>query len=95
MRKTKFNPLTYATDSYSENHSDFRRNGIIAETVGNNMTQNNEKTTEFNKTEILTNLLWTEFGIIGGISYYSKSEYLICGIMVLIGILYAYKLIKL
>ena len=59
------------------------------------MAQNNEKTTEFNKTEILTNLLWTEFGIIGGISYYSKSEYLICGIMVLIGILYAYKLIKL
>ena len=34
------------------------------------------------------------FGIIGGIDYYSKSEYLICGIMSLIGILYAYKLIK-
>ena len=46
---------------------------------------------KLNKTEILTNLLWT---VIGGISYYSKAEYWICGIMFLIGILYAYKLIK-
>ena len=58
------------------------------------MTQQNEKTNKLNKTEILTNLLWTAFGIVGGISYYSKAEYLICGIMSLIGILYAYKLIK-
>ena len=58
------------------------------------MTEHNEKTSKLNKTEILTNLLWTAFGIIGGISYYSKSEYWICGIMSLIGILYAYKLIK-
>ncbi|MCI2230509.1 hypothetical protein MC378_15140 [Polaribacter sp. MSW13] len=49
---------------------------------------------KLNKTEILTNVLWTAFGIIGGISYYSKAEYWICGIMSLIGILYAYKLIK-
>jgi hypothetical protein len=47
-----------------------------------------------NKSEILTNLLWTAFGIIGGISYYSKTEYLICVILFLIGILYAYKLMK-
>jgi len=44
--------------------------------------------------EILTNILWTAFGIIGGISYYSKAEYWISGIMFLIGILYAYKLVK-
>jgi hypothetical protein len=49
---------------------------------------------KLNKTEILTNLLWTVFGIIGGINYYSKAEYWICGIMSLIGILYAYKLVK-
>lgn len=49
---------------------------------------------KLNKSEILTNLLWTAFGIIGGIDYYSKEEYLICGIMSLIGISYAYKLIK-
>lgn len=49
---------------------------------------------KLNKTEILTNLLWTVFGIIGGINYYSKAEYWICGIMFLIGILYVYKLIK-
>ncbi|MBT3547951.1 MAG: hypothetical protein HN487_09725 [Flavobacterium sp.] len=47
-----------------------------------------------NKTEIIANLLWTAFGIIGGINYYSKSEYWICGVMLLIGILYASKLIK-
>lgn len=47
-----------------------------------------------NKGEIITNLLWTIFGVITGIDYYSKEEYWICGIMSLIGILYAYKLIK-
>ena len=49
---------------------------------------------ELNKGEIITNILWMIFGIIGGIDYYSKSEYLICGIMSLIGILCKYKLIK-
>jgi len=49
---------------------------------------------KLNKMEILTNILWTAFGVIGGIDYYSKSEYLICGVMSLIGILYGYKLIK-
>ena len=58
------------------------------------MTEHNEKKNKLNKTEIIANLLWTAFGIIGGINYYSKSEYLICGIMSLIGILYAYKLFK-
>jgi hypothetical protein len=61
--------------------------------VGNNMTEN-EQNSKLNKTEIIANLLWTAFGIIGGINYYSKKEYLICGIMTLIGILYAYKLFK-
>jgi len=49
---------------------------------------------KLNKTEILTNFLWILFGIIGGISYYSKAEYWICGVMFLIGILYCYKLTK-
>ncbi|WP_435264042.1 hypothetical protein [Tenacibaculum sp. nBUS_03] len=49
---------------------------------------------KLNKTEIVTNLLWSAFGIIGGIDYYSKGEYWICGIMLLIGILYSYKLIQ-
>ena len=47
-----------------------------------------------NKSEIITNLLWTAFGIIGGLNYYSKEEYWICGILFLIAILYAYKLLK-
>ncbi len=54
-----------------------------------------EKINKINKTEMLTNLIWTAFGIIGGISYYAKAEYWSCGIMFSIGILYAYKLIKL
>ena len=54
-----------------------------------------ERPTKLNKMEILANSLWTAFGIIGGLSYYSKGEYLIWGIMSLVGILYAYKLVKL
>jgi uncharacterized membrane protein YuzA (DUF378 family) len=46
------------------------------------------------KSETLTNLMWTAFGIIGGLNYYSKQEYLIFGIMSLITILYAFKLFK-
>ncbi|BAO76418.1 hypothetical protein [Winogradskyella sp. PG-2] len=46
------------------------------------------------KSEILTNLLWTAFGIIGGLNYYSKGEYWIFGIMSLIAVLYALKLFK-
>lgn len=52
------------------------------------------KTNKLNKNEILTNLLWTIFGVIGGISYYSKAEYWICVIMFLIAVLYLYKLVK-
>jgi len=48
---------------------------------------------KLNKSEILTNLLWGIFGIIGGIGHYSKAEYWISGVMFLIGILYCYKLI--
>ena len=58
------------------------------------MTEHTKNKNKLNKGEIITNLLWMIFGVIGGIDYYSKSEYLICGIMSLIGILYAYKLIK-
>ena len=65
---------------------------LIYQTVSNNMTEQTKN--KLNKGEIITNILWMIFGIIGGIDYYSKSEYLICGIMSLIGILYAYKLIK-
>tara|TARA_R110000787_G_scaffold7747_1_gene26028 strand:- start:3581 stop:3769 length:189 start_codon:yes stop_codon:yes gene_type:complete len=57
------------------------------------MTEN-KKNIKLNKTEIITNLLWTAFGIIGGIDYYSKSEYLICVMMSLIAVLYGFKLIK-
>lgn len=52
------------------------------------------KIKKMNKSEIITNLLWTAFGIIGGLNYYSKEEYWICGILFLIAILYAYKLLK-
>ena len=46
------------------------------------MTKLNEKEKKLkNKGEIITNLLWTLFGIITGLDYYSKEEYLICGIM--------------
>ena len=58
------------------------------------MTEDNEKKNKSNKSEILTHLLWTAFGIIGGLDYFSKAEYLISGIMFLIGILSAYKLFK-
>ncbi len=58
------------------------------------MTEQSGNKNKLNKGEIVTNLLWMIFGLIGGIDYYSKSEYLICGIMSLIGILYCYKLIK-
>jgi hypothetical protein len=53
-----------------------------------------EKNRKNDNIEILTNIIWTLFGIFGGINYYSKGEYLICGIMFLIGILYTYKSIK-
>jgi hypothetical protein len=49
---------------------------------------------KFLKSEILTNLLWTAFGIIGGLDYYSKEDYWICGVMFLIAILYALRLFK-
>ncbi len=68
---------------------------VFIRDVGNNiiMTEH-EKTNKLNKTDIISNLLWIAFGIIGGINYYSKKEYLIFGIMTLITILYAYKLFK-
>jgi len=53
-----------------------------------------EKNRKNDKIEILANLIWIFFGIFGGISYYSKAEYLISGIMFLLAILYTYKLIN-
>lgn len=49
---------------------------------------------KINKSDVLTNLLWGAFGVIGGFSYYSKAEYWICAILFLIGILSGYKLVK-
>lgn len=53
-----------------------------------------EKMNKINKSETLANLLWTAFGVIGAIHYYSKADYWICGILSLIGVLYAYRLVK-
>ncbi|WP_445720345.1 hypothetical protein [Flavobacterium sp.] len=49
---------------------------------------------KLNKNEILIDTLWIAFGLISGISYYRKSEFLICFIMFSISILYSYKLFK-
>lgn len=46
------------------------------------------------KSEMVTNILWALFGIIGGLSSYSKEEYLICSVMFLIGTLYAFKTLQ-
>jgi len=48
---------------------------------------------KLNKIDILAYLTWMLFGIIGAINYYSKAEYLLCGMMAVIAILYAYRLI--
>lgn len=58
------------------------------------MTDPGKKSNKFYKSETVTNLLWTSFGIITGLTHYSKNEYLLCIIMFIVGILYAYKLIK-
>lgn len=59
------------------------------------MTEDDKKINKLNNSDIFTNLLWTTFGIIGGLNYYSKSEYLITGLMILIGVVYTYKAIRL
>lgn len=51
------------------------------------------KPNELKKIDIIAYLTWMVFGIIGAISYFSKAEYLISGIMALIAILYTYRLI--
>ena len=40
---------------------------------------------------VITNLLWTIFGIIGGLNFYSKEEYFISTFMGLFSLLYGYK----
>lgn len=57
------------------------------------VVKNKNKVNKINKTEILTNIIWTAFGILGAIKYYNKKEYLIFTLMSLIATLYAYKLI--
>ncbi len=44
--------------------------------------------------DTLASLLWISFGLMGGFSYYSKRDYLICGIFLLVAILHGYKLFK-
>jgi hypothetical protein len=46
------------------------------------------------KIEILANLLWIAFGVIGGLDYFSRKKYLVSGIMFLVAVLYTYKLGK-
>jgi hypothetical protein len=49
---------------------------------------------KLNKNEILIDTLWVFFGLINGITYYGKAEFLICFIMILLSIFYSYKLFK-
>ena len=46
------------------------------------------------KNDTLTNLLWMAFGVVGALSYYAEEKYLICCLLTLIAVLYAYKLFK-
>ena len=59
-----------------------------------NIMPENKKGKKWNKSEIITDSLWVFFGVTAGINYYSKEEYIICGVVSLLGLLYAYKLIK-
>lgn len=45
-----------------------------------------------NKT--LTYLLWAGFGVLGACIYYSKKEYWISGLLALLGIGYAFRIVK-
>jgi hypothetical protein len=49
---------------------------------------------KLNKNEIIIDILWITFGIIGGINYHRQSEYLIFVIMILLSIFYSFKLFK-
>ncbi|AWH74793.1 hypothetical protein DCS32_11680 [Dokdonia sp. Dokd-P16] len=46
------------------------------------------------KSDTLTNLLWAAFGAVGALNYYAEEKYLICSLLILIAVLYAYKLFK-
>jgi hypothetical protein len=46
------------------------------------------------KVELLINIVWTAFGILGGLDHYSKGDYLACGVLFLVGFLYSFKLFK-
>jgi len=43
--------------------------------------------------EIITNLLWSIFGFIGCFQFYNQKDYLPSGILLLIGLLYLFKLL--
>ena len=43
--------------------------------------------------ELLSNLLWTVFGLMSGFQFYNKEEYLAAILLFVIGLLYLYRLI--
>jgi len=46
------------------------------------------------KSETLSSLLWMLFGLITGLDYLNKEEYLICSLLFLIAIVHGYRLVK-
>lgn len=42
----------------------------------------------------LMNLLWTAFGIIGGLHYYNREEYAFSVILFLLGAAYGYRVVQ-
>jgi len=49
---------------------------------------------EILKSEITSNFLWTFFGIITSLNFYSKEEYFISGFMCLFSILYGFRTVQ-
>lgn len=46
------------------------------------------------KSSTLGHLLWMLFGLIAGLDYFNKKQYLICSILFLIAAIYAYKIVR-
>ncbi|MFV8838578.1 hypothetical protein [Salinimicrobium soli] len=46
------------------------------------------------KIETLTSLLWIIFGLVGGLNYISKEDYLISALFFLVVVLNGYRLVK-
>ena len=49
---------------------------------------------KFINSETFANLLWTAFGLITGFRYYEKQDYLVAGLLGLIGVAYLYRLLS-